>query len=97
MLVALASAAGAADAPATKAAPSKEMREKRAVLHEQMAACLRSDKPFAECRKQMMKGGEDMMGKDNCPMMMGMGSGMMHMGQRLHGRATPPADSADPQ
>jgi len=41
-----ASATLAADSPAAQSPPSKEMREKMATLHEQMAACLRSDKPI---------------------------------------------------
>jgi hypothetical protein len=65
---------------ATQAAPSKEIREKMATLHEQMAACLRSDKSLAECRTQMMKGCRDL-GSQTCPMM-GMGGGMgMGMGR----------------
>ncbi|MGB8692642.1 MAG: hypothetical protein WCD08_03960 [Steroidobacteraceae bacterium] len=35
--------------------PSKEMRAKMASAHEQMAACLRSDRPMAECHDEMMK------------------------------------------
>ena len=71
----------AADAPAAQPpAPSKEMRAKMATLHEQMAACLRSDKPFDECRTEMMKGCQSIMGAHGCPMM-GMGGmqGMMQM------------------
>jgi hypothetical protein len=55
-----------AGAPAT---PSRETREKMAAMHEQMAACLRSDKPIAECRQEAMKHHQEMMGKDGCPMM----------------------------
>lgn len=68
------------DAPAGRPEPSKEARLKMATLHEQMAACLRSDKAFADCRTAMMKGCQEQMGPDGCPMMgttMGMG-GMMH-------------------
>ena len=43
--------------------PTKEEREKMAVAHEQMAACLRSDKSFADCHKEMAKS-HPMMG---CP------------------------------
>lgn len=39
--------------------PSKEQRAKMAEMHGQAAECLKSDKSFDECRKQMM---------DNCPM-----------------------------
>jgi hypothetical protein len=64
----------AADQPAPSAppAPSKEMREKMATLHERMAACLRSDKPIAECHTEMRKNCQELMGKDGCPRM-GMG------------------------
>jgi hypothetical protein len=56
-------------APAT--GPSKETREKMAVVHEQLAACLRSDKPIAECHKEAMKHHEEMgmMGKEGCTKM----------------------------
>lgn len=46
--------------------PSKEDREKMAAVHEQMAACLRSDKPFAECRNDLAKSHHEMMGM-GCP------------------------------
>lgn len=61
-----------APAPATV---TKETREKMAVLHEQMATCLRSDKSLADCRAEMMKGCKESMGDQGCPMM-GMGRGM---------------------
>ena len=35
--------------------PSKEMRAKMASAHEQLAICLRSDRPIAECHEEMMK------------------------------------------
>jgi hypothetical protein len=48
--------------------PSKEMRAQMAQLHEQMAACLKSDKSFADCHQDMMANCP--MAKDgNCPMM----------------------------
>ncbi|HEX9472646.1 MAG TPA: hypothetical protein VF931_00555 [Steroidobacteraceae bacterium] len=57
--IALLPAAGASLAaePAhmDRAAPSKEMRAKMAGAHEQLAACLRSDRPIAECHEEMMK------------------------------------------
>jgi hypothetical protein len=60
----------AAEPPsAAPTGPSKEMREKMAAFHEQLAACLRSDKPIAECHKEAMKHHEEMMGKECCPMM----------------------------
>jgi hypothetical protein len=73
-----ASAAIAADLPAVnQPAPSRDMREKMAILHEQMAACLRSDKPIADCRSEMMKNCQDTLGKRDCHMM---GHGMMSGG-----------------
>src|SRR5690349_9511765 len=71
----------------SQAAPSKELREKMAAMHEQMATCLRSDKTVAECRKEMMQSCRHTMGSDACPMM-GMGPGMGH------GRKQPPAGSS---
>lgn len=76
VLIAGASAAFAADQPPA-AARSKEMREKMATLHEQMAACLRSDKVFSDCRAQMMKECSELMGQKDCPMM-SMHDRMMH-------------------
>jgi len=71
-------AAAAHDAPAAPSAPSKEMRANMASLHDQMAACLRSDKPFSDCRSEMMKGCQQLMGEQGCPMMgMGMRNHMM--------------------
>jgi len=65
-----ASVALAAEPPSTAATgPSKEMREKMAAFHEQLAACLRSDKPIAECHKEAMQHHKDMMGKEGCTMM----------------------------
>jgi hypothetical protein len=57
-------------------APSKEMREKMATMHEQMASCLRSDKAIATCHEEMMKSCKDTMGEKGCPMM-GMHDHMM--------------------
>jgi hypothetical protein len=59
----------------SQAVPSKEVREKMATLHEQMAACLRSDKSFAECRTEMMQSCQGTVGAQGCRMM-GMGRGM---------------------
>lgn len=76
MLIAGAAAAFAADEPkATPPAPSKEMREQMASAHEKMASCLRSDKPFADCRSEMQTNCKSMMGEQGCPMM-GVGMGM---------------------
>lgn len=49
--------------------PSKEVRAKMATMHEQMAACLKSDKKFSECHDQMMSSCP-MMKDGKCPMMM---------------------------
>ncbi len=68
-----------APAPATV---SKETREKMAVVHEQMAACLRSDKSLADCHTEMMKSCKESLGDQGCPMM-GMGKGM-GMGKHSH-------------
>lgn len=56
--------------------PSKEMRAKMAVVHEQMAACLRTDRAMSDCHEQMMKECHRLMGESGCPMM-GMGKHMM--------------------
>jgi hypothetical protein len=80
---------GANPPAAAQSPPSKEMREKMATLHEQMAACLRSDKSMTECRTEMMKDCQDVVGKDGCPMM-GMGWGRRH-----HMMQAPPANSGD--
>ena len=55
--------------PATATGPSKEMRERMATFHEQLAACLRSEKPIAECHKAAMQHHKEMMGEGGCPMM----------------------------
>jgi hypothetical protein len=65
-----ASAAFAAEPPSqSRPAMSKEQRAKMATIHEQMAACLRSDKPVGDCHKEAMKSCQDAMGKDWCSMM----------------------------
>ena len=64
-----------AQAPAP-AAPSKEMREHMAQLHEKMAVCLRSDRSVGDCRAEMHQ--ECMsMGAGACGMMGPHGGGMM--------------------
>ncbi len=103
LLIALSGAAFAADAPAAPSAPTKEMRERMATLHEQMAACLRSDKPISECRTEMLKHCQAMMGNPGCTRMMGTGGmmgkggGMMGMGQGMHGRMTSSPPSSPPK
>jgi hypothetical protein len=62
---------------------SKETREKMAALHEQMAACLRSDKSFAECHGTMIKSCQEQLGSDGCPMMTGMGRGSSDARHRM--------------
>jgi hypothetical protein len=52
--------------PASAAEPSKEMRAQMATVHEQMAACLRSDKSFQDCRSEMMNGCQQLMGESGC-------------------------------
>ena len=71
-------AVAADDAAATSPEPSNEMRAKMAAVHEQMAACLRSDRPFSDCRRELMKGCQQLMGEQGCFMMrMGMRNQMM--------------------
>jgi hypothetical protein len=61
---------------------SKEQREKMATIHEQMAACLRSDKPVADCHREAMKSCQEMMGKEGCPMMGAMHEHMMQQSSK---------------
>jgi hypothetical protein len=74
------SVAWATEPPKTSAATvSKETREKMAVLHEQMAACLRSDKSISDCHAEMRKNCQTTLGTQDCPMMgRSMHSGGMH-------------------
>jgi hypothetical protein len=54
-----------------------------AVIHEKMAACLRSDRPIADCRAEMLNTCQETMGATGCPMMGPgghMGTGMMGSG-----------------
>ncbi|HAR43736.1 MAG TPA: hypothetical protein DCS07_14065 [Bdellovibrionales bacterium] len=62
--------------------PTPEMRQKMAEMHQKMSECLKSDKPVAECREQMMKDCPAA-GMEGCPMM-GKGGmkGMKHKGMR---------------
>jgi hypothetical protein len=48
-----------------------EQRAKMATAHEQMAACLRTERPVAECHDELMKSCQEAMGT-SCPMMGGM-------------------------
>lgn len=100
LLLALSSAAFAASPPtaATASTPTREMREKMATLHEQMAACLRSDKSMSECRAEMQKSCQSMMGSQGCTRMMGSG-GMMGRGQGMRGQmsSSPPSGGNPPK
>jgi hypothetical protein len=55
--------------PQAHPAQSKEMREKMATMHDQMAACLRSDSSVKTCHEKMMKTCHETMGETDCPMM----------------------------
>ena len=70
---------------------SRETREKMAALHEQMAACLRSDKPVLACHSAMIRSCQEQLGSDGCPMMTGMG----HGADTRH-RMRPMGDTAKP-
>jgi hypothetical protein len=98
LLVMAGSALFAANAPTT--APSKAMREQMATLHEQMAACLRSDKSMSECRTEMMSSCQGLMGSQGCRTAMGigmgMGGGMMGSGYG-HMMSNPPSNSGTPK
>jgi hypothetical protein len=68
--------------------PSSPSRQKMAEAYQAMATCLRSTKPFEECRSEMWKNCQSLMGKEGCPMMGGgrmapgmMGSSMMQNSQ----------------
>ena len=79
------SAASAAEtgnpAPATPSpnapSPSADQRQAMAAIHEKMAACLRSDRSYAECRSEMWSSCQTQMGQNGCPMMGMMGPGMI--------------------
>ncbi|HEY6645071.1 hypothetical protein [Povalibacter sp.] len=59
----------AAEPATAPPAPSKEMRAEMATIHENMAACLRSDKAFSACQQQMHQSCAQVMGEKGCPMM----------------------------
>lgn len=63
------------------AEPSREKRQSMAAAHEKMAACLKSESPFAQCHKEMMRTCMETMGKEGCPMM---GHGMKHSDKSEH-------------
>jgi hypothetical protein len=77
----VASPALAQPGEATAADPAPETRKQMATVHERMAECLRSDRPIAECRTEMMASCRALrMHEGDCPMMgaggRGMGPGM---------------------
>jgi len=90
LAVGLSSAMAQNPSSATPAVPSKETREKMAAAHERMAACLRSDKPIAECRTQMMKSVGHVPGDTGCPMMNSGMHGQMMQDQSAPPRTVPP-------
>jgi hypothetical protein len=58
-------AATYADTPTAESVdPSRQTREKMAVLHEQLAACLRTDKPVRDCRSEMLVNCQAQLGSD---------------------------------
>ena len=67
---------------------SAEQRKKMADAHEKMAACLRSDKSFEDCHKEMWAARKDIMGGDECPMRK---HGGKSMGMKHHGMPQAPA------
>ena len=88
-LVQAAAALAAEPATGAPSAPSPEVRQQMATVHQKMADCLRSERPFAECRSEMMKSCTEMAGASGCPMMGsgpgGMGPGMMGQGHGMMG------------
>lgn len=79
----------ASEPPATAQQPTltKEQREQMAAAHERMAQCLRSDRSFADCHKEMQAACKQM-GAHGCP---GMG---MHGG--MHDQTMRPAPQQTP-
>lgn len=75
MLALVGNAFAAEQAPTRGSEPSRQAREQMAKMHEEMAACLRSEKSFADCQGQMHARCTTAMGEKGCPMM---GSGMQH-------------------
>ncbi len=97
LLCLTASAWSADPAPASSdpgLVPSKEQREQMAVLHERMAACLRSDKSVTECRSDMMRGCQQTLGASGCRWM-GWGH-RMGGGRRMVPPTPPPAPPTNP-
>ena len=61
--------AHAADTHSSMPAPSKEQREKMALVHEKIAACLRSERTIEDCHHEMQASHSEAMEKEHCPMM----------------------------
>jgi hypothetical protein len=89
-LVSAASGFAAEPKKSAPSAPSPEVREQMAAVHQKMADCLRSERSLADCRAEMMNSCQQLMGDSGCPMMGtgkgGMGPGMMGGGM-MHGPA----------
>jgi hypothetical protein len=81
--------AGDPTASATSTVTTKEMRAQMATVHEQMAACLRSDKSMSHCRTEMMTSCQKIMGTQGC--CMGQGAKGTHGGMM---QSQPPASDA---
>ncbi len=93
LVVGLSIATAQSPSPTAPSAPSKETREKMATAHERMAACLRSDKPIAECHSEMMKSFGHVPADSGCPMMHGAMHGQMMQDQSAPPRTAPPAST----
>jgi hypothetical protein len=82
LLLSCATLAVAAEPAAQPSSPSKETREQMAAMHDKMAVCLRSDRAFADCQREMHQSCQAMMHGQGCPMMeMGRPKGMMRQDQ----------------
>jgi len=93
--LALATTSLLAAEPGMDAAPSKAMRVKMAQVHADMALCLRSAKPMAECHAAMRAAHESTMGKSKG---MGMDMGMgMKKDCTMMSKPTEPAAAAPQQ
>lgn len=73
--------------PVNPSEPSPDVRQKMAALHEQMAACLRSDQEFSACQAQMVRSCKDQLGNE-CRMAGHTGDGA----RRMHPMIPAPAD-----
>jgi hypothetical protein len=84
-----------ADDQSQPAAPSAEQRQRMAEVHQKMADCLKSNRPFADCRAEMHQACRGMMGEAACPMM-GQGGGGMGPGMMGHGKGMGPGMMGGP-